>query len=355
MAEWNRSMLLLACRQMNEERSLQAVIHLLKGRKSHQVMQDASLFGTSLLYGELRKLPKEEIEGELHSLNLQGYIQIHSRRSVGCTEEGERICQQWLKKMGLESCLKAVHSVGQKEGILQFWLHLELLVQTLSYMSQGDSFFYPVIEQWSIREEVKKFFYQGGNVKSQSAQLKKELAKWLKDLQEWEQKILLLRWSGKGKAGLTFPQIGEILHQPSGWVRFQLYRLIAEKITNLYPDKNSILYQLAYSQQEPQGLSQSARITRRYLGEGMDLQGIASTRGLRMGTIEDHIVEIALVDPAFSITPFVEQEKVKRVYELIKNHGTRKLGELKRIAGDEFSFLEIRLVSARGAVKIEGE
>lgn len=352
--DWTGGMLLLACRRMNRERSLQAVVHLLKGRKSNQVLQDASLFGTSLLYGELYKLSKEKIENQLHKLESQGYIEILSQRSVGCTDQGEKTSDHWVDDMDLHSCFSAIRSVGKKEETFQFWMRLELMVQTLSYTAQGDLSFYPVVEKWGIREDVKGIFYQGGDSRNQAIQLKNELASWLRGLQDWEQKILLLRWSGKGKAGLTFPQIGEVLQKPAGWVRFQLYRLVAEKSLHLHPMNNPILLRLAFSQKEPQGLSQSTRITRRFLEEGKNLQDIASKRGLRMGTIEDHIVEIALADPAFSISPFVKDEKVKRINDLIETSGARKLGELKRLAGQDFSFLEIRLVCARGTVNLQG-
>lgn len=353
MENWMQGLLLFAFHQMNGERSSRGVVHLLKGRKSNQVMQDAAIFGTALLYGELRKISEEGIEKEIQRLESLQLIQIPSQRSVLCTDKGETILQGWLEEHGLEPCFRSIQTVGQKIEIGQFCLRFELITQTLSHLMQDDSYFLPVVEHLGIQQEVKTIFYQNGDVKRQGAQLKSELFQWMEAIADWERKIILNRLSGKGKGGLTFFQIAEGFGKSQEWVKLQLYRILAEKMKALTSVESPILYQLFTCHSGGKSLSQSAQVTSTLLSRGMDLQNIASLRKLRLGTIEDHVVEIALADPGFQLSSFVDIHKEQQIRNIIQQQGIRKLGEIKKRMGENTSFLEIRLVCATEAVKGE--
>lgn len=350
VGDWKYYLLLLAIDMLNGERSLPAVIHLLRGRKNHQVMQDCALFGTSLLYGELSMLSVHQLQQHIMELKSAGLVQITSQPSVFCTEEGKKILKEWNGENRIQLCINAFPAIGHKVEAAHFWLRLELLIQTLSHLIQGVKNFYPVVAKEDIRQEVKGLFYQEPDYRKQALQLKKEIYQWMLTLHDWEQKIILMRFSGRDKAGLTFPQIGEELNQSGEWVRFQLLRLAREKLTSLSPEETPVLYRIAHFHQESRGLSQSAKKTFHLLKQGKDPGQIASLRGLRMGTVEDHIVEIALAEPTFDISPFVDKEKQRKIVEVIHTYGTRKLREIKRLVGEGYTFLEIRLVCGREAV-----
>ena len=214
VGDWKYYLLLLGIDMLNGERSLPAVIHLLRGRKNHQVMQDCALFGTSLLYGELHKLSVHQLQEYIMEFQSAGLIQITSQPSVFCTEEGKKILKEWNGENRIESCIKAFPAIGHKVESTHFWLRLELLVQTLSHVTQGVKSFYPVVAKEEIREEVKGIFYQEPDVQNQALLLKQEIYQWMLTLKEWERKIILMRFSGKDKGGLTFPQIGVHLEEP---------------------------------------------------------------------------------------------------------------------------------------------
>lgn len=348
--DWKYYLLLVGIDMLNGERSLPAVIHLLRGRKNHQVIQDCALFGTSLLYGELHKLSVHQVQQHIVELEYAGLIQITSHPSVFCTEEGKKILNEWNEKNRIDSCLEAFPTTGHKVEVTHFWLRLELLVQTLSHITQGVKHFYPVVAKEVIREEVKGLFYQEPDYQNHALLLKMEIYQWMLTLREWERKIILMRFSGKDKGGLTFPQIGEHLNQPGEWVRFHLLRLVREKLTSLTSEETPTLYQIAHFHQENRGLSQSAKKTYHLIKQGKDPAQIASLRRLSIGTVEDHIVEIALAEPVFDISRFVDKEKQNKIVEIINTYGTRKLGDIKRLVGDGYTFLEIRLVCGREAV-----
>ena len=68
---------------------------------------------------------------------------------------------------------------------------------------------------------------------------------------------------------------------------------------------------------------------------------------LKVATIEDHFVEIALREKDFSIEMFMEKEKVDKVIKVIEALQTRKLRVLKQAVGEDISYFEVRLVLAR--------
>lgn len=350
VGNWDNYLILLAIDLLNGERSLPAVIHLLRGRKNHQVIQDCSLFGTSLLFGELHKYSVHQLHDYIIKLKSDGMIQNSLEPFIFCTEKGKKILDQWKDEHRIYACLEAFPTPGHKVVTAHFWYRLELMVQTLSHVIQGEWNFYPIIVKEEIKEEVKAIFFQEKDFAKQARQLKNELYAWMQQLTDWEQKIILLRLSGKGKAGLTFAQIGELLGKPEEWVKLQLLRLAGEKYTSLNSAATPMLYRIACLQKVMKGLSQSAQKTYDLLKQGKNIDAIASQRRLRIGTVEDHIVEIALADPTFDISPFVDKEKEKKIVQMIHTYGTRKLGKLKRLAGEDVSYLELRLVCGREAV-----
>lgn len=68
---------------------------------------------------------------------------------------------------------------------------------------------------------------------------------------------------------------------------------------------------------------------------------------MKVATIEDHFVEIALREKDFSIEMFMEKEKIDKVIKVIEALQTRKLRVLKQAIGEDISYFEVRLVLAR--------
>ena len=89
------------------------------------------------------------------------------------------------------------------------------------------------------------------------------------------------------------------------------------------------------------------RKTYNFWRQGRSLEEIATIRNLKVATIEDHFVEIALREKDFSIEMFMEKEKIDKVIKVIEALQTRKLRVLKQAVGEDISYFEVRLVLAR--------
>jgi uncharacterized protein YpbB len=348
---------ILAAHRLSGQRTPRALVHLMKGRKNNQVIADASLFQLSLLYGFLSDKENQEIENLVGQAFDHGWItqrQAGSKLMLLCTDAGEAQLDNWDKLYGYSSCMEAVFNIQMREVSLRFWKRLELLVQTLSNLIQQEHRFLPVIEERGIQNDIKGLVKQYG-MEDLARQLKADISKWLENLSDWEQKAILLRLSGKQKAGLTFNQIGQQLNKPDGFVFMHLLRLGAEQVSAMekFEGERFSVFKLLVDSKEEAALSESAKLTKKMIDEGLSLAEIEKRRSLKRGTIEDHLVEIALGDPLFDITQFVEGDKIAFIHTIMNEHETRRLGEIKKIAGESYTYLDIRLACTRSGREVK--
>lgn len=92
--------------------------------------------------------------------------------------------------------------------------------------------------------------------------------------------------------------------------------------------------------------------TKKMLDEGLQIKKIAEKRGLKFGTIIDHIEEIKSENPGYNIYNLkdgIPQTKFKKIYAAFKKlgiseEGFYKLGPVKNLLGPKFSYDDLRLV-----------
>jgi len=94
-------------------------------------------------------------------------------------------------------------------------------------------------------------------------------------------------------------------------------------------------------------LSGSAFQSAELFNNGHSIEQISKIRRLKMSTIEDHIVELAMNEPQFKVEQFVSNEDIKRVLTAVEDYNTRKLKVLHEIV-PHLSYFQLRLVLARG-------
>ncbi|MFT9847522.1 YpbB family protein [Aneurinibacillus sp. REN35] len=348
---FEEGLFLLSAARFQGERTSQAIVHLLRGRQNNQVIADAALFGTSMLYGIMRKIPVEDARHMLDRLIEQGWIEVApgSKGGVSCSSAGEAELAACEAAFQYEACLASVASVHEKVRAVRFWKKLSLLVQTASHLAVGETLFYPVIEQRELQQEVKHVIRNAADKRGLAAQLKDELAQWMGELQAEEQQLILRRLSGKARTGWTYRQLADASHTAQGAAALHILRLAAEQLGRMDAGLYPLIGQLADQKTNEAGLTRTAQQTKALLDQGCSFEEIVRRRALRPGTIEDHLVEIAIADPAFDIERFVSREKIEHIHAIMRESGMKKIGEIRREAGESYSFLEIRLASVRAA------
>ncbi|WP_251659232.1 helix-turn-helix domain-containing protein [Sporosarcina aquimarina] len=333
---------------MDGQRSLNASLHVLRGKRSGQTLQDIDYFSVKPYFSLLPKLADATFAEAVQSLRHSGLIK-ESEGIVTVTEKGKRT----------EEELRVFHFDGWnyrgREEV--FFLRLVLLVQTLSQLRDSQNSFHPITNDRKIQQFVKEVLRSLYDSRQNNAQYLADellLALEMTGISDLQASILCHRLTGVNASGWTWEQLEEATSEPVASLQLEyleaLHRLIAVSESEKLAEKLPILHKLARGIRIETPLTDSTSITKKLFDQGVSIEEIASTRQLKVNTIEDHISEIAANDRDFPILQFVNQEDQLAVEMEVKNNDVKRLRLLK----DKFphlTYFQIRLI----LTKMKGE
>ncbi|MHC0036079.1 YpbB family protein [Pseudoneobacillus sp. C159] len=347
MEKYLHLIILFCLDKLNGERTIYSVYHLLKGKKSSQTIQDAHLFKLAILfqtYANLTRTNFDHIINDLHQDNLINNIEGEKFKltSNGVAYLNKNISQHPIPK----------HLNGWKHHSEQvdFWKRLSLFIQVCSNLINYESSFIPIYNDIESSTWVKKTLI---NLKRNREDLVdcliQELLHCLKGGDDLFPEILITRLTGFKHIGLTSAQASEELRMDHNY--YQLLFLnhlhfmienISDNITD-YP----ILQSLLPNNQTSKAITKSSFHTYQYLQKGYSVEEISAIRNLKSSTIEDHIVEIAILDTEFPLDSFIDKHTEKIIVRTIKELRSKQLKLIRNHLNEQVSYFQIRLVLAR--------
>ncbi len=339
---------LYCLKQLKGERTVSSIYHLLKGKRSSQTLQDGNMFHLSFLFSVYKSLRRHDYDKQIEALlNKQLITCVHENTYI-LSEMGEKQVNEWGKFFSFP---KYLHGLQYGELGESFWKRLSLIVQTVSNLQQKYVKFLPIQQDTEITMWVKQFIMNSPVSRGQLAeQLYKEINSILMYVTSLEATIFVYRLTGYHRIGYTTDQLGNMMKQDA----FRVYLLfwgtthfIIQHVQNHQQNFPLLAQIIAYPNEKADLFSISTQKTYQLWKQGRTMEEIARIRKLKVATIEDHIVEIALREKEFQVEQFVEKEKMKQIQKMIEKLQTRKLRVLKQAAGEHVSYFEIRLVLAR--------
>ncbi|WP_156153427.1 helix-turn-helix domain-containing protein [Domibacillus robiginosus] len=338
------AVVLCMLKEVEGERTASSVFHLLKGKKSAQTIQDAHLFKLDKWFQTTPFLTMALFDQLIEGLQQSGCLEGDRQRSF-VTAKGRDEIKDVLGQIGTFP-----HLSGWKLGGTAplFFSRLQLAVQVVSHLAYQDRTYYPITRDEGVQQWVKQFVKKNGFEKGKLAASFHREIRFVLEKQPEHPDCLLLRFSGHSQTGKTIEQTADLLcMEPTEyWFRF-LHSLHAVVQTVMNEGEElPLLKQLLSDITVSVPLTESARKTAAYLHKGMKIEEVAAARRLKRATIEDHIVELALNDPYFSIRPFIDEQKEAAVLKAGGSSGVRQLKPLKDRLPDH-SYFEIRLVLAK--------
>jgi len=337
--------LILTCQsQLQKERSISAVYYLLRGKQSIQTIQDAQLYQLSSYYGIYKQLSKDEFFDHIDELvSLQLLYPDSKDNFYIVSKKAEELLNNQPLKLYINGML-------YKQFDQIFFQRLLLLLQVWTNSKRKNFTYIPIVENLDIANWVKTYYrLSKHDIKKYLQTLYGELFNIFLSLPTTFPKIFLDQFSGYQSIGLTDNQIAikfnrsvEEIHIITTSIIHILLRKVKEN-----PNRYKILYSVGEDLFSANRLTTSADKTRRLLDNGLSLDQIAAKRRLKLNTIFDHIVEIALHDIRFQLEAYVPIETQKQIVQTIKKIDSYKLSEIKAAVDKEITYFQIRLVLAK--------
>ena len=350
--ELRQALICTILHEFNGERSIYGALHLLKGKKSAQTIQDGAFFNLLPYFGLFPTLTRQELEKEVDILIQTGQAVVGETDKVSLTKHGILELQQFHEKHRFLKDLQAWKYNASTEIV---WLRICLFIQTITNVAAGIKGFYPITHHTDIQTWVKQQLVLETDRTNKLAQISKQLTEFLSECTEVQALIFVHQLSGVKQIGLTRQQLSEHLKLSLEEVRIYhiatLHRLFAKLEEE--PISFSDLIFFMEGQRQELILTESARQTFTLLKEGHTIGSICEKRKLKKSTVEDHIVELAIQHPQFSIRPFVTTEMEEEIMYWANTLHTSRLREIKEKVTNEISYFMIRLVLARKKVKNE--
>ncbi|WP_096153704.1 helix-turn-helix domain-containing protein [Bacillus sp. FJAT-45066] len=340
--------------KFNGERSVSAIYHLLRGKKSSQTIQDGQLFQLHSLFGMLPSVTRESITDAVVKLEKHLLIIVNNEGHYALTEKGQHTLIKFSDDFNLPTYLNGwqYHKLS-----LLFWKRFSLLIQTLSNILNKYSNFLPVQTDLDTQYFIKKSILSKKMSTHQYAeQVHSETENLFAMLSEKEATILTYQLSGYKEAGLTIYQLAKRLKVEEEWVQILFIGAIHQMLTKLDQNKDDFpeLYSLCEDVMQESTFTVTTEKTWRLLNRGFSMDQIAQIRLLKMSTIEDHIVEISLHDQQFSIDEYVCEKHRKEIEHAIRTLKTKQLKRLKEyINNKNINYFHIRLVLTKIGDRIE--
>lgn len=336
------NILLYCLKQLNGERTIYSIYHLLNGKKSSQTLQDAHLFSLKRYFRILEPLTRESFDKIFNHLLEGKMVEASGDQRFKLTSRGQAYLLQHPQP-------SYINGWKYQLNTLLFWERLSLLVQVASNIIFKETKYIPIQKNSEVHNWLKDFLKSTSIPKQKLGEiLYSELVGIFEQKKDINPSVLVFRLTGYQQIGLTSMQTAKMLN-------FDLLQYHLAFINCLHcliqcieknPARYQVLSSLLANFEQKDSLTLSSRKTWELLNQGFSLEGIAGIRHLKISTIEDHIVEFALNIKGFSINSYVVEETQQKILEISRQESTRQLKVIRNIF-KETSYFQIRLVLAK--------
>jgi len=329
---------------MKEERTLYGVFHLLKGKQSIQTVQDAHLYNLTAFYGIYKDLTIKEYNLILQNLIKKQFIEItnDSDKYIITHKGREFLTENKYSKLKF-------YGMQYNNVAPAFYKRLLLFIQVWTNSNQKSVKYVPIVENIYVEDFIKRLYKERRTkVKEDIINLYSELSTILKTIPDKYALIYVERLTGYKYFGLSIDQLSQ---------KYKLSRHTVELIITYVNhqiifaiNENELKYKLLRLLVRDiinnNHLTISASKTYQLFKQNKSLQDIANIRNLKLNTIYDHIIEIALYDINFKINKFVTNEEANEIINYVETFKTFKLKEIKENISEHITYFQIRLVLA---------
>ncbi|WP_040208306.1 helix-turn-helix domain-containing protein [Neobacillus jeddahensis] len=336
------TIILYCLKQLNSERTIYSIFHLLNGKKSSQTIQDAHLFSLKKFFGIYEPLTRESFDEIIYSMLEKEWVVLCGDQRYHLTQSGK----VFLDNTSLPTYLNgwSFHPVTTL-----FWERLSLFVQVTSNLVYGEARYLPIQKNKDVHLWLKTKLKE---IDVPRSELGNKVFTELTDCFNMDKKInpalVVFRLTGYQQIGLTPLQTAKKLDMNIHEYHIGFIHTLHYLLQNIIKDplSYSILAILISDMKQEDELTITSRKTWKLLNQGYNLEQIAEFRHLKVSTIEDHIVEFSLHIDGFSIDPYVDKDLQMKIIDIARDSETRQLKRIKEKL-EAATYFQIRLVLAK--------
>lgn len=344
---WNgmsniKNILLYCLKQLNGERTIYSIFHLLNGKKSSQTLQDAHLFSLKRYFRILEPLTRDAFDEIFNHLLEKKLVEACGEQRFLLTSAGEDYLLNHAQPY-------YVNGWRYQPFTLIVWERLSLLVQVTSNFTFQETKYIPIQKNVEVHNWLKEFLKSTSVPKAELGKsLFFELVQILEHARDVNPEVLIFRLTGYKQIGRTSSQIAKELELDSIQYHLEFINAIhcLLHFVESEPARFKVLSSLFTNLDHKDTLTLSARKTLVLLNQGFTTEEIAGIRNLKISTIEDHLVEFALNVKDFSINSFVDEEIQLMILGISRQESTRQLKVIRNHIKTA-SYFQIRLVLAK--------
>ncbi|MBM7569794.1 helix-turn-helix domain-containing protein [Aquibacillus albus] len=331
--------------KLNGERSASAIYHLLTGKRSSQTLQDARIYHLKNYFGILKSLNRSKFLECINQLNNNDFIIVEENNYVILTERGF----SYLKKISNQEQLSQFSGLNYERITNIFNSRLQLFIQTITNVHSNNYSFLAISDDKSVQIWVKKLFNNKQNeIDKWIYGIYSELFAILSTMSQMEASVFVDRLTGFNKIGLSKMQLAKKYKQSYEDIELMLVLIIHKMLNQLiYKKQNSEFLIIFFDDLLQESfVTDSATKTYQLLKQGFGIDEICKIRKLKESTIQDHLVEIAYVDPFFDTQVFLPDEEERDITHIVEKYQTRRLKDINGYLDHKYSYFKIRLALA---------
>lgn len=344
------NLIILECvHRLKGERTISGIYNLLIGKRSAQTLQDARVYKLDSYFGIYKSLDRKQLERSFRMLEEKEWLMIKEDIYSLITLKGQQHLTNHKETFFFNGLM-------DHEKVAEFERRMFLLIQTFTNMLKGHRSFIPIVEDAKAQSWVKKVYQKYHHDLDRVVNsLFNEIYIVLKDRPDLEAEVFTYRLSGGGVIGLTREQLKDkhdvSLADVDLCINHMFYYLFfqANQSNKTYP----ALSECAKGLKESGLITTSAKQTYAYIEKGWSIDEIVKKRRLKKSTIQDHIVEAALVVPFFPVDSFLSEEDFCKIIHTAKELDTQRLKLIHERLEGQFTYFQLRLALAKDQISSE--
>lgn len=314
----------------NHSKKASTIYHVLSGKKTASILYGAEKYQLTQFFALFSKLDRTQFKNDIDKLVHLKYL-LHSEEkdgyslsAIGKKEYSEFFIEHYYPE----------HLNHLQEGLAlnHFWHTLQLTTQVLSEIRYKNKTYIPIEKEWEKQIWLKQWLKKNEKNKQELAlQFGKEWMVILNELPLLNAEMIAANLSGHNTTGKTQKQLAETFKKEAVEISLIILdslvciRKIIEQQSENLSLFFSIYKDMIYTYD---GMTKSAGLTKRFLLNGYSLDDTVKQRQLKESTVNEHIIEISIMDPLFDISTILPMNKLKEIKQILKETPTTTYQDL---------------------------